>query len=118
MFFSFLAVRLPWEKKDSEQRESTSGSKHETLNHDEFVNVDHRLQLYLELKMFSSAETCQCVLHVSFLETTVKTLNFRTPENFAVIHLKFNKRGQTFVYFVKKMQMEKQTVKTLNRLLL
>ena len=37
---------------------------------------------------------------------TVKFLNFRTPENFAVIYLKFKKRGQTSGYFVKKMQME------------
>ena len=49
---------------------------------------------------------------------TVKFLNFRTPENFAVIYLKFKGRGKTLGYFVKKMQMEKQTVKTLIRLLL
>ena len=49
---------------------------------------------------------------------TVKYLNFRTAENFAVIYLKFKKRGQTSGYFVKKMQMEYQTVKTLIRLLL
>ena len=29
-------------------------------------------------------------------ETTVKFLNFRTPENFSVIYLKFKQRGQTF----------------------
>ena len=52
------------------------------------------------------------------IDTTVKLLNFWTPENFAVIYLKFKKRGQTFGYFVKKMQMEKQTVETLIRLLL
>ena len=33
---------------------------------------------------------------------TVKILNFRTPENFAVIYLKFKKRGQTSGYFLKK----------------
>ena len=49
---------------------------------------------------------------------TVKFLNFRTPENFAVICLKFKQRGKTLGYLVKKMQMEKQTVKTLIRLLL
>ena len=38
--------------------------------------------------------------------STVKFLNFRTPEKFAVIYLKFKKRGQTFRFFVKKMQME------------
>ena len=37
---------------------------------------------------------------------TVKLLNFRTPENFAVINLKFKQRGQTLVYSAKKMQME------------
>ena len=51
-------------------------------------------------------------------QTTVKFLNFRMPENFAVIYLKFNQRDQTLGYFVKKMQMEQQTVKTLIRLLL
>ena len=49
---------------------------------------------------------------------TVKFLNFQTPENFAVIYLKFKQRGQTLGYFIKKMQMELQTVKTLIRLLL
>ena len=29
-------------------------------------------------------------------QTTLKFLNFRTPENFAVIYLKFKKIGQTF----------------------
>ena len=37
---------------------------------------------------------------------TIKFLNFRTPENFTVIYLKFKKKCQTFGYFVKKMQME------------
>ena len=38
---------------------------------------------------------------------TVKFLNFRTPESFAVIYLKFKQRGQTLGYFAKKkMQME------------
>ena len=39
-------------------------------------------------------------------ETTVKFLNFRTSENFAVIYLKFKQRVQTLGYFVKKIQME------------
>ena len=33
---------------------------------------------------------------------TVKFLNFRMPENFAVIYLKFKKRGQTSRYFIKE----------------
>ena len=38
------------------------------------------------------------------ISLTVKFLNFRTPEYFAVNYLKFKKRGQSFGYFVKKMQ--------------
>ena len=34
--------------------------------------------------------------------STVKFLNFRTPENFAVIYLKLKKRGQTFWVFRQK----------------
>ena len=45
-------------------------------------------------------------------------LNFRTPEKFAVIYLKFIQKDKTLDYFVKKMQMEKQTVRTLIRLLI
>ena len=37
---------------------------------------------------------------------TVKFINFRTPENFAAIYLKFKQRGKTLGYFLKKMQME------------
>ena len=33
---------------------------------------------------------------------TVKFLNFRTPEKFAVIYLKLKKKAQTLEYFVKK----------------
>ena len=33
---------------------------------------------------------------------TVKFLNFRTPEKFAVIYLKFKQKAQTLGYFVKK----------------
>ena len=36
----------------------------------------------------------------------IKVPNFLTPENFAVIYLKFKQRGQTLAYFIKKMQME------------
>ena len=50
---------------------------------------------------------CACVcLKLVSSKATVKFLNFRTPENFAVIYLKFKQRGQTFGYFVKMMQME------------
>ena len=45
--------------------------------------------------------------------STVKFVNFRTSEIFAAIYLKFKQRGKTLGHFVKKMQMELQTVKTL-----
>ena len=38
---------------------------------------------------------------VHHVETTVKFLNFRTPEIFAVIYLKFKQRGRSLRYFVK-----------------
>ena len=66
-------------------------------------------------------ELTKIILQISsdiffFIEFTfyVKFLNFRTPENFAVIYLKFKQRGQILGYVVKKIQ----TVKTLIRLLL
>ena len=42
----------------------------------------------------------------------------RTPENLALIYLKFKQRGKTLGYFVKRCKMEMQIVKTLIRLLL
>ena len=39
-------------------------------------------------------------------ELTVNFLNFRTPENFAVIYLKFKRKAQTLGYLVKKMPIE------------
>ena len=39
------------------------------------------------------------VLSCSNSNTTVKLLNFRTPENFAVIYLKVKQRGQTLKVF-------------------
>ena len=36
------------------------------------------------------------------MSTVQSTVNFRTPENFAVIYLKFKQRGKTLGYFVKK----------------
>ena len=38
--------------------------------------------------------------------TTVKFLNFRTPENFAAIYLKFKQRDQTYRVFCQMVQME------------
>ena len=50
--------------------------------------------------------------------STVKFLNFQRLEKFAVMYIKFKQRCQILGYFVKKVQMELQTVKTLIRLLL
>ena len=36
------------------------------------------------------------------VRVTVKFLNFRTAENFAVKYLKFKQRGQTLGFFIKK----------------
>ena len=36
------------------------------------------------------------------MSPTVKFLNFRTPENFAVIYLKFKQRGQNLRVFPQK----------------
>ena len=49
--------------------------------------------------------------------STIKFLNFRTPKIIAVSYLKFKHRGQTSGNFVKMVQREWQTVKTLIRLL-
>ena len=38
--------------------------------------------------------------------STVKFLNFRMSENFAVIYLKFKRTGQSLGYFIKMMQLE------------
>ena len=46
------------------------------------------------------------ILAIETKGTTVKFQNFRTPENFAVIYLKFKQIGKTLGFFVKKMQME------------
>ena len=51
----------------------------------------------------------------SDLEITIKFLNFRTAEDFAVICLKFK---DSLRVVCQKMQMEKRKVKTLIRLLL
>ena len=44
--------------------------------------------------------------NMNVLPDTVKFLNFRTPENFAVIYLKFKQRGHALRIFLKKMKME------------
>ena len=51
------------------------------------------------------------------IEGTVKFLNFRAPENFAVIITKLEKRCFTIEKCIKKMQKVLQIVKTLIRLL-
>ena len=42
------------------------------------------------------------MLAIESMNVTVKLLNFRTQENFAVINLKFKERGHS----IKKMQIE------------
>ena len=44
------------------------------------------------------------------LHVTVKFLNFRTPENFAVIYQNFKQRGTTLEYFLKKMQKDANAI--------
>ena len=48
--------------------------------------------------------------NISLESHTVKFLDFWMPENFAVIYLKFKQRSQILGYFIKKIQMELQTV--------
>ena len=45
-------------------------------------------------------------VNLGILVVTVKFLNFRTPEFFAVRYLKFKQGGQTLCYFVKMVQRE------------
>ena len=69
------------------------------------------------MKIKNLLTTCTILAHWNSFKYR-KILNFGTPEIFAIIYLKFKQRGQTLEYFVKMMPMEKQTVKTLIRLLL
>ena len=60
-------------------------------------------------KKIAMPDGMRCVVNVLAalpMESTLKFLNFPPPEDFAVIYLKFKKRGQNFIYFVKKMPME------------
>ena len=59
----------------------------------------------LTIKVQSAQCLCLCCID-SIISLTVKLLNFWTPENFTVIYLKLEQRGQALRYFVKKMQME------------
>ena len=67
-------------------------------------NMEHMNAEYLE----GNTEFIQGLGPMSMQEKTssVKFLNFWTPEIFAVIYLKFKQRGQSLGYYVKKMQME------------
>ena len=80
------------------------------------TNIENRLEELFEQIETMPQDKVEAAEKVRIY--TVKFLNFRTPENFAVIYLKLKKRCKTLGYFVKKMQMKKQTVKTLIRLLL
>ena len=43
-----------------------------------------------------------CSDTVKMYGSTVKFINFRTPENYAVNYIEFKQRGQTLGYFIKK----------------
>ena len=70
-----------------------------------------KYSLHIHIPDCVRGERCE----ICFAVCTVKFLNFGTLKNFAVIYLKLKQRGQTLGYFVKNMQMEKQTVKTQTR---
>ena len=77
-----------------------------SLKHERILNV--KVHLRTRSGNVNIIESKARVYHIliSAIKHTVKFLNFRTPENFAVIYLKLKQRGKTFGYFVKKMQME------------
>ena len=56
----------------------------------------------MPLDQLLSTELDDTMSKHGFFFLTVKILNFRTPENFAKIHLKFKQRGKTLGYFVEK----------------
>ena len=55
---------------------------------------------------FQSDPECEPLFNFTLEKNTVKFLNFRTPENFAVFYLKFKQKAQTFGHFAKKMKIE------------
>ena len=60
--------------------------------------------LFVVVHFFSTQLITCSIEPILFLQKhTVKFLNFWMPENFAIIYLKFKKRGQTYGYFVKKV---------------
>ena len=77
-------------------------------NHSIVILVTKLMENYLHSHQIKPPHsTVQLLQGNSYVcEYTVKFPNFRTPENFAVIYLRFKKRGKTFGYFFKKTQME------------
>ena len=71
------------------------------------VNISDLFIFILSEYVFSTDEAMTGAAPICVDETgTVKFLNFRTPENIAVIYLKFKQRGQTLGNFTKKVQMK------------
>ena len=83
MFSFFVSVKVASEAAPGSPGACKEGSR------------DSLDQIYLaEMKKLQFGKYCEVLL------------NFRTPENFAVIYQKFKQKAQTLGYFVKKMQME------------
>ena len=61
----------------------------------------HNEAHFMSLASFCSRPDCILPSSNTTTQSTVKFLNFWTPENFTVICLKFKQRGQTLGYFVK-----------------
>ncbi|KAL4228720.1 protein kinase binding [Mactra antiquata] len=61
-------VLLPWEQTSSQSTDDVSKHKDESLNHDEFVNIDHNIKLYLELQVFKADETAQCAIQCNIVQ--------------------------------------------------
>ncbi|WAR05991.1 S11IP-like protein [Mya arenaria] len=59
------SAMLPWEIEVNKTKDS---GKNESLNHDEFINIDHRAQLYLELRVFKAEETAQCAIQCAIVQ--------------------------------------------------
>ncbi|KAH3730838.1 hypothetical protein DPMN_056836 [Dreissena polymorpha] len=56
---------LPWE---IEENKGKASGKDESLNHEEFVNIDHRVQLHLELKVFKGEESAKCAIQCDVVQ--------------------------------------------------
>ena len=62
---------------------------------DQVCSYIYTFQTCISVKFQRTTPTC---ILETVLQTTVKFLNFRTPENFAVIYLKFKQRPNFMVF--------------------